>query len=79
MNDDLRRVPETIRLSRCTSALLWQNISLALGIKAVFFVLTLVGSAKCGWRCLPTWEPAFWLSPTACACSGLRLVTHNPG
>ncbi len=45
MNDDLRRVPETIRLSRRTSAILWQNISLALGIKAVFLVLALFGSA----------------------------------
>lgn len=45
MNDDLRRVPETIRLSRRTSAILWQNISLALGIKAVFFVLAVFGNA----------------------------------
>ena len=45
MNDDLRRVPETIRLSRRTSAILWQNISLALGIKAVFFALALFGNA----------------------------------
>jgi Cd2+/Zn2+-exporting ATPase len=45
MNDDLRRVPEAIRLSRRTRAILWQNISLALGIKAVFFALTVLGSA----------------------------------
>jgi Cd2+/Zn2+-exporting ATPase len=45
MNDDLRRVPETIRLSRKTHAVLWQNIALALGIKAVFLVLALMGSA----------------------------------
>jgi Zn2+/Cd2+-exporting ATPase len=45
MNDDLRRIPETIRLSRQTRAVLWQNISLALGIKAVFLVLALFGSA----------------------------------
>jgi Cd2+/Zn2+-exporting ATPase len=45
MNDDLRRVPETIRLSRRAHAILWQNISLALGIKAVFFVLALFGGA----------------------------------
>jgi Zn2+/Cd2+-exporting ATPase len=44
MNDDLRRIPETIRLSRKTHAVLWQNISLALGIKAVFMVLALFGS-----------------------------------
>ncbi len=45
MNDDLRRIPETIRLSRQTHAVLWQNISLALGIKAVFLLLALVGGA----------------------------------
>jgi Cd2+/Zn2+-exporting ATPase len=45
MNDDLRKVAETIRLSRRTHALLWQNIALALGIKAVFFVLAVFGSA----------------------------------
>ena len=45
MNDDLRKVPETIRLSKRTYAVLWQNITLALGIKAVFFVLAVFGSA----------------------------------
>ncbi|MGY4828563.1 cation-translocating P-type ATPase [Sphaerotilaceae bacterium SBD11-9] len=45
MNDDLRRIPETIRLSRKTHGVLWQNISLALGIKAVFMVLALFGTA----------------------------------
>ena len=45
MNDDLRKVPETIRLSQRTYAVLWQNIALALGIKAVFFVLAVFGGA----------------------------------
>jgi len=45
MNDDLRKVADTIRLSRRTHALLWQNIALALGIKAVFFVLAVFGNA----------------------------------
>ncbi|MBC7604393.1 MAG: heavy metal translocating P-type ATPase [Ramlibacter sp.] len=45
MNDNLQRVAETIRLSRKTHAVLWQNISIALGIKAVFFVLAVFGSA----------------------------------
>ncbi len=45
MNDDLRRIPETIRLSRQTHSVLVQNISLALGIKAVFMVLALFGTA----------------------------------
>ena len=45
MNDDLRRVAETVRLSRRTQAVLLQNIALALGIKAVFFGLALAGQA----------------------------------
>ena len=45
MNDDLRRLPETIRLSRRTHGVLWQNIVLAVGIKGVFMVLALFGSA----------------------------------
>ena len=46
MNDDLRRVAETVRLSRKTRSVLWQNISIALGIKAVFLVLAIFGSAS---------------------------------
>lgn len=45
MNDDLGRIAETIRLSRRTHTVLWQNISLALGIKVVFFALAVAGSA----------------------------------
>jgi Cd2+/Zn2+-exporting ATPase len=46
MNDDLRRIAETVRLSRRTHAVLWQNIALALGIKAVFLVLALFDNAS---------------------------------
>ena len=45
MNDDLRRIAQTVRLSQRTHALLWQNIALALGIKAVFLVLALFDNA----------------------------------
>ncbi|RYH67858.1 MAG: heavy metal translocating P-type ATPase [Alcaligenaceae bacterium] len=45
MNDDLQRVAETVRLSKRTHAVLWQNITLALGIKSVFLVMAVVGSA----------------------------------
>ena len=45
MDDDLRKVPEFIRLSRKTGAILRQNIVVALGIKAVFMVLALMGMA----------------------------------
>ena len=46
MNDDLRRIPDVIRLSRRTHAVLWQNIALAIGIKAVFMALALRGEAS---------------------------------
>ena len=45
MDDDLRKVPRFIALSRATYAILVQNIALALGIKALFFVLTFTGNA----------------------------------
>jgi Cd2+/Zn2+-exporting ATPase len=45
MNDNLERVAETVRLSKRTHAILWQNISLALGIKSVFLVLAVFGTA----------------------------------
>ena len=45
MHDDLRRIPDTIRLSRRTHHVLWQNITLALTVKAAFFMLALLGMA----------------------------------
>lgn len=46
MNDDLRRIAETVQLSRAVHALLWQNITLALGFKAVFLVLAVFGNTS---------------------------------
>jgi Cd2+/Zn2+-exporting ATPase len=46
MNDDLRRVPGMVRLSQRTHAVLWQNITLALGIKCTFLVLAVFGNAS---------------------------------
>ena len=46
MHDDLRRLPDTVHLSRRTRNVLWQNIALALGIKLVFFALALTGHAS---------------------------------
>ena len=46
MNDDLRRLPETIRLSKRTHVILWQNITLALGIKAVFLLMAIFDDAS---------------------------------
>lgn len=45
MDDDLRKLPRFIRLSRDTFRVLRKNIALAIGIKAVFFILALVGKA----------------------------------
>ncbi|MGE8362327.1 heavy metal translocating P-type ATPase [Pseudomonas sp.] len=45
MDDDLRKLPAFIQLSRSTTAILRQNIGFALGIKAVFLVFTLLGWA----------------------------------
>lgn len=43
MDDDLRKIPAFVQLSRRTSAILKQNITLALGIKVVFLALTVMG------------------------------------
>lgn len=45
MEDDLRRLPLFIGLSRKTSAVLKQNITLSIGIKAVFLALNFAGAA----------------------------------
>ena len=45
MDDNLRKIPTFVRLSRATAQVLMQNIVLALGIKAVFLVLTFTGQA----------------------------------
>ena len=43
MDDDLNKITRFVQLSRKTRTVLIQNISLALGIKAVFLALTLLG------------------------------------
>ena len=45
MDDDLRKIPALIRLSRQTSSILKQNIALALVIKAIFLAVTFLGMA----------------------------------
>lgn len=46
MNDDLRKIPQFIRLSTRAATILKQNIVIALSIKAVFFVLAMAGLAS---------------------------------
>ncbi|WP_431035627.1 heavy metal translocating P-type ATPase [Pseudomonas yamanorum] len=45
MDDDLRKIPAFIQLSRRTSSILKQNIALALVIKAIFLAVTFLGMA----------------------------------
>lgn len=45
MQDNLQKLPEFIRLSRRTSAVLAQNIVFALALKVIFFGLTFTGHA----------------------------------
>jgi Cd2+/Zn2+-exporting ATPase len=45
MQDDLRKLPEFIQLSRRTATVLAQNITIAIVIKVVFFALALAGIA----------------------------------
>ena len=73
MNDDLRRIAETVRLSRKTHAVLWQNISLALGIKAVFLVLALFDNAS-------MWMAVFadMGASLLVVANGLRLLRTRP-
>lgn len=73
MEDDLRKVPEFIRLSRRTAAVLGQNIALALGIKAVFFALALSGLAT-------LWMAVFadMGASLIVVANGLRLLSKRP-
>lgn len=73
MNDDLRRIPETIRLSRLTHAVLWQNIALALGIKVVFLGLAVFGNAT-------MWMAVFadMGASLLVVANGLRILKANP-
>ncbi|WDZ94802.1 heavy metal translocating P-type ATPase [Herbaspirillum sp. WKF16] len=73
MDDDLRKIPDFIRLSRKAHAVLVQNIGIALGIKAVFLALALAG------------ESSLWMAVFAdmgasliVVFNGLRLVKGVP-
>ena len=46
MDDDPRKLAELMRISMHTSQVLWQNITVALGVKAVFFALTMTQAAS---------------------------------
>ncbi len=65
MQDDLRRLPELIALSRRTSAVLRQNIALALGLKFGVLALTLTGHGS------------LWLAVLADAGASLLVVLNG--
>lgn len=65
MDDDLRKLPRFVRLSRDTHALLIQNIALALGIKAVFLAWTLFG------------EGTMWMAVFADVGASLLVVANG--
>lgn len=46
MDDDLRKIPQFVRLSKATFSILVQNIVFALAVKGVFFVLTFTGETN---------------------------------
>ena len=69
MNDDLRRVAETVRLSKYAHGVLWQNIMLALGIKTAFLLLAMLGHATM-WMAVFADVGASLLV----VCNGLRML-----
>ncbi|MFZ6771482.1 heavy metal translocating P-type ATPase [Undibacterium sp. SXout7W] len=73
MQNDLRKIPEFIRISRQTSRLLWQNIAFALSVKALFFILALSGHAS-------LWMAVFADTGTSLlvVLNGLRLLRYSP-
>lgn len=72
MQDDLRRLPMFIRLSRRTATVLKQNIGFALFVKVLFFVLALVGKAT-------LWMAVFadLGASLIVVANGLRLLRHQ--
>jgi Cd2+/Zn2+-exporting ATPase len=72
MDDDLRKIPHFLTLSRRTARVLTENIVLALGIKAVFFGLALAGRAT-------LWMAVFadMGASLIVVFNGLRLLRHK--
>lgn len=74
MQDDLRKIPEFIQLSRKAGMVLKQNIAIAIGIKIVFFALALAGIAT-------LWMAVFadMGGSLLVVGNGLRLLRSNKG
>lgn len=74
MDDDLRKIPQFIRLSARTASVLKQNITAALSVKALFLVLAMAGKAT-------LWMAVFADMGTSLmvVLNGLRLLHSAPG
>jgi Cd2+/Zn2+-exporting ATPase len=72
MNVDLQRLPETIRLSRRTRAVLCQNIGVALGIKAASLMLAILDNVTMWMAVFAGMGPSLLLIG-----NGLRLLKHR--
>lgn len=72
MQDDLRKLPEFIRISKRTSRILWQNIAFAISVKILFFALTLSGHSS-------MWMAVFADTGTSLlvVLNGLRLLRYQ--
>lgn len=74
MDDDLRKIPAFIKLSRRTVGILKQNIAIAIGVKALFFGLAFAGYAN-------LWMAVFadMGGSLVVIANGLRLIGRTRG
>lgn len=73
MNDDLRRIARPYSC-RATHAVLWQSITLALGIEAAFAALAIVGTASMWMAVLADMGARLLV-----VANGLRLLRRKAG
>jgi len=73
MTDELLRLPEAVKIAKRTRGIIWQNISLALGIKGIFLTIGAIGMAT-------MWEAVFADVGVALIAilNATRIVTYSP-
>ena len=69
--DDLRRVPEALRIARRTRRLVWTNVALAVGIKLAVLVLSAFGLAG-------MWAAVFADTGVVLLCVAVVLLARFP-
>ncbi len=62
MNDKVSGLPEVMRIAKKTKRVIWQNIALALGVKAGVLLLGLLVLRRSGRPCSPTLVSPCWRS-----------------